>query len=189
MFHQMPAAMVPIMAARKLYKYDLVWSKNLSTGFLDVNRRPLRSHEMVLVFSQGRPKYNRTDWPREAWNRAEGRSLRAKGTGTPLYSKANRECRTYTYGPTICAKSVLPFKRPGNFNARADGLSHTTKKPVPMMEWLVKSYSPEGGIVLDSWMGSGSTGVGCLNTGRAFIGIDAARLKHARRAARSAVPA
>jgi site-specific DNA-methyltransferase (adenine-specific) len=58
-----------------------------------------------------------------------------------------------------------------------------------MMEWLVKSYSPEGGIVLDSWMGSGSTGVGCLNTGRAFIGIDAARLKHARRAARSAVPA
>lgn len=142
------------------FRYDLVWIKNRSTGFLNANKMPLRNHEMVYVFYKNTPTYN---------------PQKHKGGRARFYNRKKDRCslygvikRTSTYSdgerhPT----STLKF---GISNAER-GL-HATQKPVALLEWLIRSYSNEGDTVLDCTMGSGSTGIACINAGRKFIGIE-----------------
>lgn len=171
LFTAMPAALEMISPARRHFRYDLVAHKNLAVGFLDANRRPLRNHELIWVFAFGHPKWNRHDLLRDCPNRKIGSVIRNGATKTEIYSRADKELR-YTYGPTECPKSVIRMIRPGNYRGKERGQVHPTGKPLQTMEWLVKSYSPEGGSVLDSWMGGGTTGEACVNTGRIFTGSE-----------------
>ena len=149
----------------QMYKYDWVWNKVNGFGFLDCKYRPLKSHEMVSVFSKGGcsngskvpMKYN----PQDLVHRVK--KMKNKLKSELLHSNPAKE--EYTSVATNYPKSILEFKKDN------EGL-HPTQKPVALLEYLIKTYTNEGETVLDNCMGSGSTGVACVNTNRNFIGIE-----------------
>lgn len=150
----------------KMFRYDLVWDKELVSGFLNAKRMPLRRHEQVAVFYKHLPTYN----PQFT----QGKPLHSKGTaykekeltnnnyGDFSTTDDNRAGSTEKY-PT----SIMKFQKP-----HPSVCVHPTEKPVALLEYLVKTYTNEGDTVLDNCMGSGSTGVACQNTNREFIGME-----------------
>jgi site-specific DNA-methyltransferase (adenine-specific) len=173
LFCQMPTAVDMFLPAREHFRYDLVGHKNIATGHLNANRCPMRNHELVYVFAFGRPAWNRIDWTRTKPPAREiGAVVRRKGVNLTSVYRHRDKPDVYVYGTTEAPKSVFPLTRKGNFKATSRVYHHPNAKPVGTMEWLVKSYSPDGGTVLDPWIGSGTTGVACLNTGRNFTGIE-----------------
>lgn len=155
-----------IQSNRKMFRYDLVWDKVLPTGFLNAKRMPLRTHEQIAIFYNKLPTYN----PQFSIGKplhGKGYSYKDKPIKNNNYGKFNvtedlRKGSTQKY-PT----SILKFPKPHPSVAK-----HRTEKPVSCLEWLIKTYTNEGETVLDNCMGSGSTGVACVNTGRKFIGIE-----------------
>jgi len=145
------------MSNIKNYKYDWIWQKSRPNGFLNANKMPMKKHEIISVFSVGKCNYFPQDLiKKEKQNRNTGVEN--------VYGKVNKEWKqevTYTNYPN----SILVFNNPTN-------PQHPTQKPVALLEYLVKTYTNEGDIVLDNCMGSGSTGVACINTNRNFIGIE-----------------
>ena len=147
----------------KMFKYDLIWDKKSTTGFLNSKRMPLRKHEQILCFYKKLPTYNPVMETRGK-PRNKGFYNKRKGDGDSCYGKfENIESYNNTYYPT----SILEFS-----NANQKDKLHQTQKPVALLEYLIKTYTNEGETVLDFTMGSGSTGVACKNTGRNFIGIE-----------------
>jgi len=147
----------------KLFKYDLIWDKKSTTGFLNAKRRPLRRHEQVLCFYKKLPIYNPIMEIRGK-PRNKGSYNKRKGDGDSCYGKfENIESFNNTYYPT----SILEFS-----NANQKDKLHTTQKPVALCEYLIKTYTNEGETVLDNCMGSGTTAIACINTNRNFIGIE-----------------
>ena len=145
-----------IQSNRKLFKYSLVWSKSQVTGFLNAKKQPLRSHEDILVFYNKQPTYN----PKMVKGK---RVLKSTGGDSTNYGK-------FTYKPHYSEwyypKSIIEIPQ-----KRFKG-GHPTQKPVALLEYLIKTYTNEGELVLDNCMGSGSTGVACVNTNRRFIGME-----------------
>ena len=151
---------------RKLFRYDLVWDKILTSGFLNANRMPLRVHEQIAMFYKKLPKYH----PQFT----EGKPLHSKGI-----AYKNKEHKNENYGKFEMTddnrkgstqkypKSILSFQKPHPSSAL-----HRTEKSVECLEWLIKSYTDESETVLDNTFGSGTTGVACQNTNRNFIGIE-----------------
>ena len=151
---------------RKLFRYDLVWDKQLISGFLNANRMPLRVHENIAVFYKKPPVYN----PQFT----EGIPLHSKGKS---YAHKNHKNNNYGYhrvtddtrsGSTQkYPKSILSFRKPHPSVSK-----HRTEKSIDMLEWLIRTYTDENDTVLDNTMGSCTTGVACINTKRNFIGIE-----------------
>ena len=151
---------------RKLFRYDLVWDKVLTSGFLNAKRMPLRQHEQIAIFYKKLPIYN----PQFT----EGKPLHGKGK-----SYMDKELKNQNYGqfhPTEDLRkgstekyptSILRFPKPHPSIAK-----HRTEKSIECLEWLIKTYTNEGNIVLDNCMGAGSCGIACKNTNRDFIGIE-----------------
>lgn len=150
-----------VMSNLKEFKYSWVWDKANSTGFLNAKKQPLRQTEDVCVFYSAQPTYNP-----EMEVRGKPRT---KGGYNKGYGSEN-------YGKFTDVKSVSNEYYPTNLlrisNAARAGKVHPTQKPVALMEYLIRTYTHEGMTVLDNCMGSGSTGVACVNTGRKFIGIE-----------------
>lgn len=147
----------------KNYRYDLIWEKSNTTGFLNAKRMPLRKHEEILFFYKKPPTYNPIMETRGKVRNKKSYNKR-KGNGDSCYGAfKNIESRNNTYYPT----SILKF---GNSNQKEK--LHPTQKPVELLEWLIKTYTNEGQVVLDNCMGSGSSGVAALNTNRKFMGIE-----------------
>ena len=149
----------------RMFRYDLVWDKCLTSGFLNAKKMPLRQHEQIAVFYKKLPTYN----PQFS----KGKPLHSRGT-----AHKSKEAKNQNYGKYMavdgCAgstdkypTSILQFAKPHPSVAL-----HRTEKPVDLLEYLVKTYTNEGDTVLDNCMGSGSTGVACVNTNRNFIGIE-----------------
>ena len=151
------------MSNKKMWRYNLVWDKVLASGFLNANRMPLRTHEEICVFYKKPPIYN----PQ-------------KVKGNPNHSKgAPKECSNNNYGDfkfVDNSKKLGDMKHPGSivrFSKPHPSVSiHPTQKSVEICEWLIRTYTDEGMTVLDNCMGSGTTGVACVNTGRKFIGME-----------------
>lgn len=149
---------------RKMFKYDLVWDKELSTGFLNANRMPLRRHESIAVFYKRPPVYNP--------QKSIGAPNHSKGTKHYDKTPENQNYGTYKpieteLGELKYPTSIIAFQKP-----HPSKCLHRTEKPVSLLEYLIKTYTNEGMIVLDNCFGSGSTGVACRNTRRKFIGIE-----------------
>lgn len=150
-----------MMSNVKEYKYKYVWTKSKATNFLNAKKQPLRKHEDILVFYKKQPTYN----PQMTHGDAYSKGIR-KNQLTGSYGK---------FEPTLVESSgerypvdVLYFK-----TAESEGqVVHPTQKPVTLLEYLIKTYTNEGDVVLDNTMGSGSTGVAAINTNRDFIGIE-----------------
>lgn len=143
----------------KQYRYNWYWKKNNSTGALFCKHQPMRRIEEVCVFCKRMPTYNpqgliKLDNPiihqpiqRNIYNEKKTPSVQ-KFKGYP--------------------NNLLEFNR----ETSTSKMIHPTQKPVALLEYLIKTYTNHGEVVLDNCMGSGSTGVACVNTGRDFIGIE-----------------
>lgn len=143
------------------YKYDWVWDKVKGTGFLNAKKQPMRNHEIVSVFYNRQCTYN----PQKTQGHAHKKSYRRKELQTAVYGQMNSD---YTYESTErYPRSIQVFS-----TDTQNSSLHPTQKPVALLEYLIRTYTNEGEIVLDNCMGSGSTGVACVNTGRNFIGME-----------------
>ena len=141
------------------FKYCWVWEKEQGVNFQLAKKQPLKVHEDVVVFSRGQTAYN----PQGLKDCDISKSNKRKGGGLGhCASEAVRS--TYKQTKSGYPRSIQKF-------GRERGL-HPTQKPVALMEYLIKTYTNEGEVVLDNCMGSGTTGVACANTGRRFIGIE-----------------
>ena len=141
----------------KDFRYCWVWDKTKGGNFALAKKQPMKSHEDVCVFYGGQPIYN-------PQMEVRGR-VRKKGGGTA--SDNFGIVPTVSYNNTYYPKSIVQFST----GSRVDHY-HPTQKPVPLMEYLIRTYTNEGDTVLDNTMGSGTTGVACENTCRRFIGIE-----------------
>lgn len=154
-----------INSNRKNFRYTLVWDKVLTSGFLNANRMPLRSHEDICVFYKKLPTYN----PQFT----EGEPLHSRGKLLNEQKNNNYGFFDVSKAPIRAGetkkypKSIIRFSRPPSST-----MLHPTQKPVELLEYLIKTYSNENDTVLDNCMGVGSTGVACKNTNRHFIGIE-----------------
>jgi DNA modification methylase len=143
------------------FKYALVWDKCKGGNIFLAKHQPMKTHEDVLVFSGGKPAYNPQMEPRDGIKRS-----RNYGTGEAFGGDRTPEPTIYEYTHTY-PKSILTIS-----NAGQTGKQHPTQKPVALMEYLIRTYTNDGETVLDNTMGSGTTGVACVNTNRDFIGIE-----------------
>jgi site-specific DNA-methyltransferase (adenine-specific)/modification methylase len=153
-----------MMSNKKWWKYNLIWKKgNRVSGFLNANRAPLRNHEDIVVFCSGSPTYNP--------------QMEYSGPHTICHRKGklDKGFSNNCYGDFMSTPTVISeYKYPKsvlNFDKEHPSI-HPTQKSVKLCEFLIRSYTNEGETVLDNCMGSGSTGVACVNTGRNFIGIE-----------------
>jgi len=148
-----------VMSEPDLFRYDYVWVKSVSSGQLNANHQPLRSHEIILVFYKKPPTYNPQFTTGKPYSIV--RKVTFKGESYSKQKDTFKINAGYRY-PT----SVLYFPNP-----RIKG-GHPAQKPVELFKYLIKTYTNEGDIVLDNAIGSGTTAIACLETGRNFIGID-----------------
>jgi site-specific DNA-methyltransferase (adenine-specific) len=141
----------------KLLRYEWIWQKDAGTGFLNAKKMPLKDHENVLVFYKKPPVYNPQMRPGfKPYETKKGHHGSNYGSDKGAVTKSNGERYPLT---TI------------KFNRDSDKL-HPTQKPVSLFEYLIKTYTNEGETVLDNCIGSGTTAMAALNTGRFFIGIE-----------------
>lgn len=148
---------------RANFRYDIVWDKQLKSGFLNANVMPLRVHEQIAVFYKSKPTYNP--------QKVKGQPTHSKGTAVFTKDVTNNNYGDYTPVENIndmkYPSSILSYQKP-----HPSVSVHPTQKPVELLEYLIKTFTNEGDTVLDNTMGSGSTGVACVNTNRNFIGIE-----------------
>lgn len=143
------------------YKYKYVWEKSKATNFLNAKRQPLRKHEDVLVFYKKQPTYH----PQMTKGEAYFKGIR-KNQVTGSYGE---------FKPVLVKSEGLRYPVDVFYfkTAESEGaVIHPTQKPVALLEYLIKTYTNKNETVLDNTMGSGSTGVACVNTGRNFIGME-----------------
>lgn len=143
------------------FKYEWIWEKGNATGFLNAKKQPLRAHESAQVFYRRQPTYN----PQMTSGHVRKTSKRKPPVQSEVYGKG---VAITDYDSTDRYPRSVQFfssdKQRSNW--------HPTQKPVDWMEFLVRTYTNEGDVVLDNAMGSGTTGIACLQSGRRFIGIE-----------------
>ena len=147
----------------KNYRYDIIWEKERITNFFFVKKQIAKCHENISVFYRKQPTYNIQYQQREgkkSWNRSGKMSVHN------LYNQVVKDKASESNGDLRYPRSVQKF------SIHNVGLLHPTQKPLGLLEFLVKTFTNKNELVLDNCMGSGSTGVACLNTSRRFIGIE-----------------
>jgi len=149
------------MSNIKNYKYDWVWNKRLAGNVFLAKSQPMKIHENILVFNSSKESFYpiKTDLEKSRNYKDKyggGESFGKKGTGDKIHTTKGKN-----------PKSIIDIS-----NANRKGNTHPTQKPVALMEYLIKTYTNEGELVLDFTMGSGTTGVAAKNLNRNFIGIE-----------------
>ena len=153
-----------IMSNIKLFKYDWIWHKTHPKGHLNAKIMPMRAHESVCIFYKSTPTYN----PQKTFGhkrKVTKTSYTKAADGNSVYGSENRNTN---YDSTErYPLSVQTFS-----NGDLTSLIHPTQKPVPLFQYFILTYSNEGETVLDNCMGSGTTAIACINTGRNYIGFE-----------------
>lgn len=164
LFSAEPFTSLLITSNMQWFRYDLIWAKTQGSDFLNANRKPLRSHENICVFYKKQPTYNP--------QKTEGKPYKAKSgkITSSNFGKFNGNHYTENKDGKRCPLTVLNFS--GEHNT---GKQHPTQKPIDLLEWIIKTYTNAEETVLDNCMGSGTTGVACVNTNRKFIGMELER--------------
>lgn len=148
----------------EMYKYDWVWDKVSVVGFANAKKMPLRNVEYISVFYKKLPTYNPQGLIKVNKEVKNGTTHRTRGEKGITAINGGRFKESYIQEYTNYPRQILTFGREKGY--------HPTQKPVSLLEYLIKTYTNEGEVVLDNCMGSGSTGVACKNTNRDFIGIE-----------------
>ena len=150
----------------KLYKYKLIWKKNVPTGMASAKTRPMKYYEEILIFQKGKNNiYNpqmkdRVGKGKDCYNYEHY-------CGNSNHLQLDKVKKKYD-PDKVNPSDVLEINTVPNRSGRL----HPTQKPLELLEWLVKTYSNENNIILDNCMGSGTTGVACKKLNRKFIGIE-----------------
>ena len=149
-----------MVSNEKMYKYNLIWEKSMPTNFLNAHTMPMRIHEEILIFYKSLPIYN----PQKSKGKAYINHRPKNDHGSNYMTNFERI-------PTINTGDRHPHTIIKISNDDK-GTYHPTQKPVQLMEYLIRTYTNEGNLVLDNCMGSGTTGVACKNLNRRFIGME-----------------
>lgn len=164
LFGNQPFTSALNMSNLKDFRYEIIWQKDKGTDFGNANRKPLNIHENISVFYEKQPNYNRICDEGNPYirknNRTNGKNdtnFKSDNSGTWI-NEGKRTPTTIRKINRVSAGGKKPL--------------HPTEKPIELMEWIIKSYTNENDLVLDFTMGSGSTGVACMNLNRKFIGIE-----------------
>jgi len=178
LFGDQPFTSRLIAANYEWFKYDITWQKNKTTQYLLANYRPMKCKEDIILFSPGgaaaasKKKGNMTYNPQNLIPKNVKKVNSQKRIGKMLnqehhLGKNNKLISNQPYEQkfTNYPKNIISFDIESN-------TKHETQKPIKLIEYLIKTYSNENDIVLDNTMGSGTTGIGCINTNRKFIGIE-----------------
>ena len=155
-----------VQSNRKMFRYDLVWDKVLTTGFLNAGRMPLRQHEQIAIFYKKLPEYH----PQFT----EGKPLHSKGVS---YMEKEHENNNYgQFHMTDDTRKGSTEKHPTSIirvpKPHPSIALHRTEKPVELFKWMILTYTGIGDTVMDNCMGAGGCGVAYAETGRRFIGIE-----------------
>jgi DNA modification methylase len=150
----------------KFLQYSWAWDKQHATGHLNAKKRPMKQIEDILVFYKKQPAYQAQELIYKPRKMKNSKSDVERGMGNKTSTVSGGLCRDYVQEFENWPRNLISFR---SENGNKD---HPTQKPVPLLEYLIKTYTLEGETVLDFTMGSGSTGVACVNTGRKFIGIE-----------------
>lgn len=156
-----------VMSNAEMFKYEWIWEKSKASNFLLARKQPLKAHESILVFSKGKPPY----YPQYTEGKPYSGKKRAgkKGSNSDVVNNVpNPQFRNGSPNGKRLPRTVQYFK-----TAECEGASmHPTQKPIALFEYLIKTYTSEGDLVLDNSAGSGTTGIACQNTKRDFILIE-----------------
>ena len=166
LFGSQPFTSALISSNYKMFKYEWIWQKDIPTGFTMAKTSPMKLHENIIIFSNGKLTYNskgnylkfnpqktKRDKP------IKGYAIKSNFLNQTTFDKKER---IYTHKNPV---SIIKYKKVKNGK-------HPTQKPIALMEYLIKTYTNENDTVLDFTMGSGATGVACCNLNRDFIGIE-----------------
>ncbi len=166
LFGGQPYTSLLITSNLQEFRYCFVWNKKKAANFLFGNKMPLKKTEDLAVFYTNQPQY----YPQKTVNPRGPEKSGRKGIGNTIFDHLPNAPKQSKAGMSYEADMLLPdnileFSKPHK-------PMHPTQKPVPLLEYLIKTYTKEGDTVLDFCMGSGSTGIAALNLGRKFIGIE-----------------
>ena len=150
------------MSNIKNFKYDWIWEKTVASNFAMCKKQPFKKHEIISVFYKKQPTYNPQMETGKPYVDKRENGERNASVGVEYGVKRQRIENKGTRFPS----SVQKFSNGNNGNV------HPTQKPIPLLEYLIRTYTNEDETVLDFTMGSGSTGVACVNTNRRFIGVE-----------------
>tara|TARA_S200002703_G_C3775398_1_gene238778 strand:+ start:277 stop:1014 length:738 start_codon:yes stop_codon:yes gene_type:complete len=153
----------------KNFRYDLVWVKSASCGFLNAKKMPMKKHEMIYVFYRKLPYYDLSS------HKSLKEDLNYKVIdGNSLYGNEKEKKRFLDKNGKISLNDTRydPSLPNTILEVKSEKGKHATQKPTELIKWILKYYSKEGDVVLDPTMGSGSTGVACKDMNRDFIGIE-----------------
>ena len=164
LFCKQPFTSAVVQSNLPWWRYELIWEKDKGTDFGNANRKPLNAHENIEIFYNAKPTYNKQmlkgkPYVKKNYRNNNEDDLNFKSDNSGIW--INNGERTPI--------SVLKFARD---NIHKGKNLHPTQKPVKLLEWFVKTYTNEGDTILDNCMGSGGTGVACINTNRNFIGYE-----------------
>lgn len=165
LFGSQPFTGALVMSNPKMFRYEWVWDKVTGGSPMNSDKGPMRTHEVILVFSEGVHAYHPIEVD------ADPQNIRTV-TRKPYEGIHSRSSEVFvSHREKRFPKSIVRFNAFNGEMHRTKRL-HPTQKPVPLLDYLIRTYTNEGETVLDFTMGSGTTGVACLNTGRRFIGIE-----------------
>lgn len=165
LFSTQPFTTKLINSNPSMFRYEIIWIKSRPTGFANANYRPMRKHENILVFTKSSTS---TAGNIHANYNPQGlivKERKIKRSSRGYQGERNNSKDEYISKYTNYPTTIWEFASEGK-------TIHPTQKPIPLMEEIVKTFSNEEDLVLDCCMGSGSTGVACLNVNRRFIGIE-----------------
>ena len=166
LFAQTPFDKVLGVSNLEMLKYEWIWEKQKATGFLNAKIYPLKAHENILVFCNGVHLYN----PQKTQGKPFNKGHRKQGNASGTYGTFETYLIENKSGERL-PRTVIKFNTAsGGYTKRKS--YHPTEKPVPLLEYMIKTYTNEGMTVLDNVMGSGSTMVACKHTNRKGIGIE-----------------
>ena len=178
LFAKQPFTSALVMSNVDWFREHLIWIKHKPTNFANAKYMHLNYTEDIIVFGSGKPTFNKQMQPRKS----ERVKQAQKGNSKNWRSKPKKENEvafSTDYEPREWTVYDAKFKNPMNYIETPSVVSnskekqdHPTQKPVKLLEYLIKTYTNEGETVLDNTMGSGTTGVACVNTNRNFIGME-----------------
>lgn len=155
-----------MMSQPKLWRYNLIWDKMRPTSFLNANRMPLRCHEDIVVFYRSLPVYHPQMKKCEPHQRNHTRG------------NMKKQLRNRCYGNFVATQTIISDEKyPSSIVSikrehKVGEFYHPTQKPVELIQWLIRTYTDSGGVILDNCIGSGTTAIACMREHRHFIGFE-----------------
>lgn len=166
---QQPFSAELILSQKRFFKYELIWEKSITTGFLNAEKQPLRAHENVLIFYAKQPTYNpqktKAEKPYYRKTHQNGRAQNQTNYGNFNHQNSKNK------DPFAYPKSVFKVKSDAEFfdSSTSGKRLHPTQKPTDLFRYLIRTYSNPGDVVFDGYGGSGTTAIAAQMEGRKFI--------------------